>query len=337
MRFSFLSRSCEEYNRAMKPRLRVDLRLALLLLACVAGCSDADRGATTFGNGPYAVGYHELMLVDVSRPTPANGDAPAQSTRTLKTRVYYPAAGAVSDSETVDAPALASDGPFPLIVFAHGLGAVAEVYRDLLHSWAQSGYVVAAPNFPLSNARAPGGPVAADYVNQPGDVSFVIDRMLDRNTAGDLADLIAADRIGTAGQSLGGFTTLGVAFNSCCLDTRIRAAAPMSAAAPDFPGVYFTGIHTPLLAIHGDVDDTVPYAKGLEYYALANRPKAFVTIVGGDHIIPFVAGPNRPETAPVRESTLAFFDLYLKERSDARARLDAVGELPHAQIDDQLD
>jgi fermentation-respiration switch protein FrsA (DUF1100 family) len=311
------------------------LCFGLLLLAIAPGCSDR---TTSFGSGPYAVGFHEYVFVDTSRPTPANGDVPAQSSRTLLTRVYYPAEGAVADAETLDAPRLASEGAFPLIVFSHGLGAVAEVYRDLLHSWAEAGYVVAAPNFPLSNARAPGGPVAADYVNQPGDVSFVIDRMLDLGTAsGDFAGMIAADRIGTAGQSLGGFTTLGVAFNTCCLDPRIRAAAPMSAAAPEFPGVYFAGIHTPLLGVHGDADDTVPYAKGLEYYGLANRPKAFVTVVGGDHIIPFVAGRNNPETAPVRESTLAFFDLFLKDRGDARARLDAVGELPDARIDDQLD
>jgi fermentation-respiration switch protein FrsA (DUF1100 family) len=316
-------------------RLGLRLPLAILLLASLAGCSDRE---TSFGTGPYAVGFHEYVFVDASRPTPANGDVPGKSTRTLLTRVYYPAEGPIADAETRDAPPLTTDGPFPLIVFSHGLGAVAEVYRDLLHSWAQAGYVVAAPNFPLSNARAEGGPVAADYVNQPGDVSFVIDRMLELGaTGGELAGSIAGDRIGTAGQSLGGFTTLGVAFNTCCLDPRIRAAIPMSAAAPEFPGVYFVGIHTPMLAVHGDIDDTVPYAKGLEYYALANRPKAFVTIVGGDHIIPFVAGPNRPETAPVRQSTLAFFDLYLKQQSDARARLDAVGDLPHGQIDDQLD
>lgn len=317
--------------------LRLGLRLCLgtLLLARLAGCSDGD---TSFGTGPYAVGVHEYVFVDESRATPANGDAPAESTRTLLTRVYYPAEGSLADSETRDAPMLVREGPFPLIVFSHGLGAVAEVYRDLLHSWAESGYVVAAPNFPLSNARAAGGPVAADYVNQPGDVSFVIDRLLDLGVrGGDFTGMIAGDRIGTAGQSLGGFTTLGVAFNSCCFDPRIRAAVPMSAAAPEFPGVYFVGIHTPMLAVHGDADDTVPFAKGLEYYAGANRPKAFVTILGGDHIIPFVAGRNRAETAPVRESTLAFFDLFLKQRSDARARLDAVGELPLGRIDDQLD
>jgi predicted dienelactone hydrolase len=319
----------------VKRRPAPHLCLASILVAILAGCSDRE---TSLATGPFAVGYHEYEFVDTSRPTPANGDVPAKSTRTLLTRVYYPADGGASDTEVLDATKLAGAGPFPLIVFSHGLGAVAEVYRGLLHAWAQAGYVVAAPNFPLSNARAEGGPVAADYVNQPGDVSFVIDRMLDLGASGgDFAGLIAAEHIGTAGQSLGGFTTLGVAFNTCCLDRRLRAAIPMSAAAPDFPGTYFTGIDTPLLGVHGDADDTVPYAKGLEYYALANRPKAFVTVIGGDHIVPFVAGENNPETAPVRESTLAFFDLYLKRRADARARLDAVGDLPNARIDDQLD
>jgi hypothetical protein len=43
-----------------------------------------------------------------------------------------------------------------------------------LSRWAGAGYVVAAPDFPLSNGRAPGGPSFTDFVAQPGDMSFVI-------------------------------------------------------------------------------------------------------------------------------------------------------------------
>jgi fermentation-respiration switch protein FrsA (DUF1100 family) len=42
-------------------------------------------------------------------------------------------------------------------------------------------------------------------------------------------------------------------------------------------------IHIPLLVVHGDHDSVIPYAFGRRLYGLANAPKRFVTIPGGDH------------------------------------------------------
>ncbi len=55
----------------------------------------------------------------------------------------------------------------PLIVFGHGFAVTPAYYWRLLRSWAQAGYVVAAPVFPLENQHAPGGPNEADLANQP--------------------------------------------------------------------------------------------------------------------------------------------------------------------------
>ena len=67
----------------------------------------------------------------------------------------------------------ASGGPYPLIVFAHGFAVTPATYAPLLRAWAQAGYVVAAPVFPLTNANAPGGPNESDLRDQPADVRLV--------------------------------------------------------------------------------------------------------------------------------------------------------------------
>ncbi len=41
--------------------------------------------------------------------------------------------------------------------------------------------------------------------------------------------------------------------------------------------------HGPLLQVHGDEDEIVPYRLGRALFQAANEPKQFVTVVGGDH------------------------------------------------------
>ena len=67
--------------------------------------------------------------------------------------------------------------PYPLVVFGHGFALTPHVYARLLDTWARSGYVVAAPVFPVENPNAPGGPDERDLVNQPGDMSFVVSQL----------------------------------------------------------------------------------------------------------------------------------------------------------------
>jgi fermentation-respiration switch protein FrsA (DUF1100 family) len=39
----------------------------------------------------------------------------------------------------------------------------------------------------------------------------------------------------------------------------------------------------PLLQVHGDADEIVPYRLGVELFHAANEPKHFITLPGGDH------------------------------------------------------
>ena len=43
------------------------------------------------------------------------------------------------------------------------------------------------------------------------------------------------------------------------------------------------GSGPPLLVLHGDADETIPYAQGRALFAAAPEPKTFFTIRGGHH------------------------------------------------------
>ena len=49
-------------------------------------------------------------------------------------------------------------------------------------------------------------------------------------------------------------------------------------------------IRVPLLILHGDQDEVVPYAHGRRLFAAANEPKRFYTIAGAHHNDTYVAG-----------------------------------------------
>lgn len=289
---------------------------AAVSLLAVAGVSVAvigigRRDSGDDGPDPAPTTFEVLTrteeLVDPSRPTAAAGDQPARPERPLPVLTYYP-----------DAP-----GPFPLVVFAHG-NTVSDpgYYRVLLRSWAAAGYVVAAPVFPLSSTRLPGG--GGDLVNQPADVSFVVSAMLGMSADphGPYAGRIDPTRIAAAGHSLGAMTTLGVAFHSCCKDPRIRAGIVLAGAERPFPnGEFFpaAAARTPILIVHGDADPLLPLAGARRIFDHAGTPKFLLTVTGGDHDVPYVGsnGQPRPETRAVMTATRDFLDRFLKGQGDA--------------------
>ena len=49
-------------------------------------------------------------------------------------------------------------------------------------------------------------------------------------------------------------------------------------------------VHSPLLVMHGDLDDTVPLAQGEKLFNAANPPKRFHVLTGADHNNTYLAG-----------------------------------------------
>ena len=66
--------------------------------------------------GSTSVATTTMTFVDTSRSTPPWDGMPGKPSRTLVTTIWYPARASGS-------VAASGDGPYPLIVFAHGLGA----------------------------------------------------------------------------------------------------------------------------------------------------------------------------------------------------------------------
>jgi dienelactone hydrolase len=272
------------------------------------------------------VGRVEKTFVDSSRETKAHADFPGAPSRTLHTTIYYPARGAPGNAVTADAPPDRKHGPYPLILYSHGNNSFGAEYESLLRQWASAGYVIAAPDYPLSNQNGPGDADPSDLENQPADARFVIDRVLASSSkrSAVISRLVDAKRIGASGHSLGAMTTYRLVYQTCCRDKRIKAAAPMSGVAGDVPD-YFAGISTPFLAEHGDADGTLRYQAGADAFTKAGPPKFFLTLVGGGHTPPYRGGPDAQPTA-VAHVTLDFFDRYLKNDQGAleRLRRDAV-------------
>lgn len=326
------------------PTRRVIATLVTSLALLGAGMGAATTAAAGEGGnekadaaplGAYAVGKTVVTLVDDSRPTAAVGTFAGTPERTLKTTIYYPAKGTYVEDEIGEDAAPAKNGaPYPLILFSHGITANATVYEGIINEWVSAGYVVAAPDYPLSNTSAPGGNVFADGLgdvkNQPADASFVIDEVLALSKEpGTLRGLVDKKHIGASGHSLGGITTYGLTYSSCCIDKRIDAAAPMSGMAGLVADgeTYFQGVDTPLLILHGDSDPLVPYQAGVDAYVRASAPKFLVTLTGTGHVQPFV-GAEGPSGDVLVASGLAFWDYFLKGDGEGLDRLEAVGSNP---------
>ncbi len=270
--------------------------------------------------GTYPVGTRTVTLVDRSRPTPANGPFPGSTVRTLVTTFVYPARRGTSGR---DAPVDRSQGALPVVVFGHGFDSVPADYSRILTQWASAGLVVAAPSFPLSNHAAPGGPTIADVAHQPGDMSFVISQVeaMDRDRSGWLGGGVDLSRIGAAGHSLGAITTLGLVYDSCCTDPRVKAAVTLAGAPILLPGTFFSVAGPPLMVVQGDHDPTVNYRYGVETYQQARPPKYMVTVLGAGHSGPYQG--RGPDQVAVARSTVDFFDAYLDRDSGGRTRLGA--------------
>jgi dipeptidyl aminopeptidase/acylaminoacyl peptidase len=262
------------------------------------------------------VGRFEETFVDRSRHTQRNGAARAKPERTLRTLVLYPAHGSpkVPLAPAGTAPLT---GPWPLVVFSHGSPGLGTDYVTSLRVLASAGYLVVAPDHPLSKADADGGVSEADVPEQSRDVGFLISQVLgaSKSPGSPLDGTVDADRIGVAGHSLGAITALGAGYSACCADRRIKAVAEWAGILYRLEGdgrVAGFARHRPLMIVHGTKDTVVDYGAGRAVYRRLGPPKYFVTLPGAGHVPPYVDGEAEPRSRVAVLATVDFFDRYLK-------------------------
>ena len=197
--------------------------------------------------GPLPVARLETEFVDPSRSTAANGDYTGTGERRLEATIWYPQDRGYA--------------PYPLLVYSHGFSSSRREAAYLNEHLASLGYVVVAADFPLTNMRAPGGPQVKDVVNQPADVSFLIDSVLALSNGGgsSLQGQLDPERIGALGLSLGGLTTTLAAFHPELRDPRIQAALSIAGPTFVFTPAFYRHHSLPFLMLAGDIDALVPY------------------------------------------------------------------------------
>jgi pimeloyl-ACP methyl ester carboxylesterase len=288
---------------------------ALSLLSVLAGL--AVLGAATLSSAraqtadtpPYRVGLRAITIVEHrTMRLPPGHVVP----RTLTVYVRFP-----------------EDGPghYPLVVFAHGFDVTPHPYAHLLTAIAQEGFVVAAPVFPRSSARAPGGADENDLLNQPGDMSAVITRMIldTRRRGTPFTGLVNGQEVAVAGQSDGGVTALLTAYNLRYRDRRVKAAIVMSAFAPRVGSYDFAPGSPPLLAMQGTADTSNLPRNTYRIFRRAAPPKFLLRLLGSQHLPPYTN--EQPQLGIVERTAAAFLRLYLDHRQDELPQLMQAGNV----------
>jgi poly(3-hydroxybutyrate) depolymerase len=243
--------------------------LVVLGSAC-AVVAPRSSGSERFGAGSVRVAHRDYTFVNRSRPVdPSASDGGPASPRTLTTRVWFP----------LDDP-----GPHALVVYSHGYSSNRRGGAYLAEWLAGRGYVVAAPDHPLTHRWAPHGPRVDDVVNQPGDVHVVIDGVLawgalERPFPGT----IDPQQIGVVGLSLGGMTATLAAFHPRLRDPRIAAVVSLAGPMTIFGASFFATAPAAFLMVAGDADVIVDYATNAPLVLERVPDGALVTIAGASH------------------------------------------------------
>ena len=252
-----------------------------------------------------------------------------QRNKQLQIRLTFPQAG----------------GPYPVIVFSHGLYGSKDHYSPLTEFWAANGYVVIQANHADSMALGTrlGDPRALMAWNErPGDISFVIDSLKHlADNHEQLKGKIDFENVGVGGHSFGANTTQLIAGAVATQgrtkqkfdDPRVDAALLMSGQGP---GEILTkdswkDLTKPMMVMSGSKDGPTrtgqPATWRKQPYELSPAgDKYLVWIDGLDHGFGDITNSKRlpynaEHIAYTQATTLAFWDYYLKQSESGKSYL----------------
>lgn len=272
---------CADLIRKLMPRavkIALGVGLALVVVAMILSSgrqpqpfAAGTRSAVLLQGGSLGVSSYDEDFVDESRATMANGDYAGSSRRELEGSVWLP------DDKAA--------GPYPLILYSHGFLSTREGGAYLGRHLASLGYITVAVDYPLTNFSAPGSPNVKDVVNQPADISFILDTLIAQSNQADhrLFGMIDPHRISAMGISLGGMTTTLAAFHPTMADSRIKAALSIAGPTVQFDPVFFRFRQLPFLMLATDTDALVPYQSNAARVPDVIPGSQLVTIKGASH------------------------------------------------------
>jgi predicted dienelactone hydrolase len=224
--------------------------------------------------------------------------------RQVPAKIYFPKEGA---------------GPFPVVIFSHGLGGSREGYEYLGRHWAGCGYVcvhlqhigsddsvwkdvpVAERGKSLQKAAAK----LSNALDRPMDGQFALDQIekLNANESSPLKGRLDLKSMAITGHSFGGYTALALAGQTFMLpffqskrydEPRLKAAIQMSGPAPsirrDLDGTFST-IKIPVMHMTGTKDflellpQTTAADRRIPFDHMSQAETCLVIFNDGDHFV----------------------------------------------------
>lgn len=232
-------------------------------------------------------------------------------------------------------------GPFPVVVFSHGLGATREAYEYLARRWAADGIATVYLQHAGTDAsifrgardrtRAMRQAVAdrARVDARPRDVAFALDHLAAlARTSPSLRRKLDLTRVGIAGHSMGAWTMLAAAASDPRPCAVLALSAPVRALAGDSDRV-----RIPLMLMTGTADvspvsDCTPAERRIPYDRAASAEKLLIVFAGGDHWIFSGRGHGKAPLpsdqrlqAAIADASAAFWRAYLSGDAGAHAWL----------------
>jgi dienelactone hydrolase len=136
-----------------------------------------------------------------------------------------------------------------------------------------------------------------------------------------LAGHVDVEHVAVGGHSLGAVTTIGAAYNTCCIDDRIDATIPIAGGPLGFEGGDWEHMPpTPMLLAHGEADGTVPIAASDALFEMASPPVWYLRTTTADHASVLLDAHGELLVDAIE----AFLDAQLKGEPEA---LDAMGDV----------
>lgn len=257
-------------------------------------------------------------------------------------------------------------GPFPIVIFSHGLGGSRDGYEYLGRHWAEHGYICVhlqhlgsddavwrnAPLLGRTKTLAKAAANPQNAVNRTADVSFALDELERLNqSASPWQQRLALDQIGVAGHSFGAYTALavagqvfrpGVAAARPSPDPRIKAIIPLSAPVPAnhqrldaaYAAVTIPALHMTGTRDDSPIGDTKAAERRLPFEHCRHSDQFLITFQDGDHMLFSGRGSrttrrDKQDREWILKSSTAFWDAYLRHDEKAKAWLvnDFKGEL----------
>ena len=290
--FAILVSACSTSKTTPKA---ADAAAPLVAVAAVAADAAPAPGPLTLPDdpaapGPWPVGVRTLTLAGLraevwypARPGSEAGRAPvaydlaeelppADAARLRAKGVTLPP---VPCACFRDLPLDEAHGPYPLVLYAHGLTLFRFASATLTAHWASRGFVVVAADFPGAKLadvlegkpRPSNGAVAADAA-----------RVLDAAAQEVFPGHLDVARVGITGHSLGGEVAsllAGQGRGQVIISMAERGVAP----APGRPPPKFL-----TLIVGGTEDHVEPFARQERGFATSPEPKRFAAIRGAGHM-----------------------------------------------------